>query len=1254
MAGTSASTIGGSNKDSLEDCMCTICLCILIHPVTLPCGHELCRPCFKQTVEEASLSCPMCRTRISTWSRKASKAKTLVNQERWEQIQRLFPGRVQRRLDGLDDETDEETEEREEIDVCYRRMVQLSKPGEIRQEYEAELKRLEEQQEAERQQEEEASVDLIQRLRSKEEREEEELRHQLEEIAARDARLAEELGKVINEAEGDTPVNRLLQESKDNYPNRILQRPNSSTPTLTVTPSRVKDQLVKNNKTLETFFRRLPAGVRTASRCSSEPKTGPSEKTVAKSGGSGLSSTSTRPESVPPGTDKENLPQLASQHSLPASSSQPEIYEEIDVGETYSRESVTSRGVPSREVVDGEVDIGETYSRTCATSREVEIGETYARDLVTGRRVKSQTSVHFDSSDCVTISDEGLPPRVKIGGGEDSRFRPIQSSPKTPPCMVTNSLLEPCVVRITPRILFSTRSLSTTTFPIVSSCVTPSIAQPVGQSKPDMGALKTKLLGEGTSTELKPSSAANGCVPTDELHVRRARSVSPPRMKVIPRSQKASYDDSHKSPYSRSSLKDFRQRRKHYSPVQESLSDTEVEISSPHRLMNGLKPAAKKTSREARNVREVKIVFEGERSRISSDTNKSRLMDNRKVLNDAETATGKTKSPTVDRSVSPVTVNNTDRPSSPGRVERRRPLSPQSAKKRSRSDSQQQPELTTLQPSESSSASSLSSSSSSKPLGIFNPATVPPWTDALYTDTVKGKGKRLVKKSVNGVFSQRNSPKKTVSVKKAGKPDSGKKIASAEKTVDAEKLNSVSKVLPVIVESSMGDRAKKVTHVNGVDQHKTPKKNRSNSRSGSGTGKKAVSGGQREVAQPASKLPSLDKKDVGSVKEKKTSPAKKPSPLKTAGEKKTGGEQVNSVSATDRTQNGDVDNPIEPSSSSIDTPSTSVDNETDNTGKLVQRVKRQNTAPTALDQESTEKTVPVKATSKPLENGKKSSAAKSRKVLSPQRSIKDWFSPKQVAASKLKGKAPIVRGKKRAGVAEQKLNVNGKKKTGVKKSKTVSTSESEVSDLSSASSSSATSPEKFTVRASSRAKKVNPKLNAFVLSNKLQQLQAHASPSKTDITSPKSTPSKSTSSSPTKSQTSTKPKRQNATPSKYQKSENSTPSKCQKSAQPKSQNLTATQSQKRKLSDSPDKNSPAKMRKLSPSKSPSKRDVAQDAFSSGEEEEGLTQEEKDLRLALRLQRQFDLADKLNLNIVRFKGTDDQYSLRESRSESNMN
>ncbi|KAK7461187.1 hypothetical protein BaRGS_00038775 [Batillaria attramentaria] len=141
MACAASTSVARSDKELLEDCMCTICRSILIHPVTLPCGHELCMPCFKQTVEEASLCCPLCRTRISTWARRASKANALVDERRWKQIQSLFPGRVQRRLNGLDDETDDEEDETEEIGAHYRRMVQLSKPGEIRQEYEEELKR---------------------------------------------------------------------------------------------------------------------------------------------------------------------------------------------------------------------------------------------------------------------------------------------------------------------------------------------------------------------------------------------------------------------------------------------------------------------------------------------------------------------------------------------------------------------------------------------------------------------------------------------------------------------------------------------------------------------------------------------------------------------------------------------------------------------------------------------------------------------------------------------------------------------------------------------------------------------------------------------------------------------------------------------------------------------------------------------------------------------------------------------------------
>ena len=93
-----------TSKDSLEENTCPICMYILIQPVTMPCNHELCLPCFKQNVEEANFCCPMCRLRISTWTRKASRNKALVNQERWKEIMRLFPERVNKRLNGEEDD----------------------------------------------------------------------------------------------------------------------------------------------------------------------------------------------------------------------------------------------------------------------------------------------------------------------------------------------------------------------------------------------------------------------------------------------------------------------------------------------------------------------------------------------------------------------------------------------------------------------------------------------------------------------------------------------------------------------------------------------------------------------------------------------------------------------------------------------------------------------------------------------------------------------------------------------------------------------------------------------------------------------------------------------------------------------------------------------------------------------------------------------------------------------------------------------
>lgn len=88
----------------LEDNICPICLYIFVQPVTMPCKHELCLDCFQQNVEEANFCCPMCRTRISTWARRAARNKELVNEKRWSAIKKAFPVQVRARLEGQEEE----------------------------------------------------------------------------------------------------------------------------------------------------------------------------------------------------------------------------------------------------------------------------------------------------------------------------------------------------------------------------------------------------------------------------------------------------------------------------------------------------------------------------------------------------------------------------------------------------------------------------------------------------------------------------------------------------------------------------------------------------------------------------------------------------------------------------------------------------------------------------------------------------------------------------------------------------------------------------------------------------------------------------------------------------------------------------------------------------------------------------------------------------------------------------------------------
>ncbi|XP_071422926.1 E3 ubiquitin-protein ligase RNF168 [Pithys albifrons albifrons] len=187
---------------SLTDCLCQICVEILVEPVTLPCGHTLCNSCFQLTVEKTSLCCPFCRRRVSSWARYNARRNTLVNWELWEKIQKNYPEECKRRINGQDLE--------EEIVCVPKPQHQLSKPGELRQEYEAEISKVEAERRAHEQEENKASEEFIQRLLAEEEEEQhrlaEQRRREMQEQLKQDEELAWQLSSSLNEdSEGRVP-----------------------------------------------------------------------------------------------------------------------------------------------------------------------------------------------------------------------------------------------------------------------------------------------------------------------------------------------------------------------------------------------------------------------------------------------------------------------------------------------------------------------------------------------------------------------------------------------------------------------------------------------------------------------------------------------------------------------------------------------------------------------------------------------------------------------------------------------------------------------------------------------------------------------------------------------------------------------------------------------------------------------------------------------------------------------------------------
>ncbi|XP_028275184.1 E3 ubiquitin-protein ligase rnf168 [Parambassis ranga] len=188
MAPVSDAAVRGRTEGALsrDDCVCPVCLEIFVEPVTLPCTHTFCKSCFLESVDKATLCCPMCRKRVSTWARQNSRNNTLVNQPLWAQIQTCFPLQCQRRLSGQDTDDGDSS-----VSGVFPR---VSEPGEVRQEYEDQVTKLVEERRAMDEEERRASEEYIQRLLAEEEKSLLEERRRRED----DERLARLLSNQLN------------------------------------------------------------------------------------------------------------------------------------------------------------------------------------------------------------------------------------------------------------------------------------------------------------------------------------------------------------------------------------------------------------------------------------------------------------------------------------------------------------------------------------------------------------------------------------------------------------------------------------------------------------------------------------------------------------------------------------------------------------------------------------------------------------------------------------------------------------------------------------------------------------------------------------------------------------------------------------------------------------------------------------------------------------------------------------------------
>ncbi|XP_044927356.1 E3 ubiquitin-protein ligase RNF169 [Mustela putorius furo] len=150
-----------------EESGCAGCLETPGEAAALPCGHSLCRGCAQRAADAAGPGCPRCRARGPTWARRRARDDGQADAEvQGERARRGQPERCRPRRDGGAAAAGPRPEQEPragaaEPEFIFRAPIKLSKPGELREEYES-LRKLRE----EKLQEEKTSEDQIHKLLS--------------------------------------------------------------------------------------------------------------------------------------------------------------------------------------------------------------------------------------------------------------------------------------------------------------------------------------------------------------------------------------------------------------------------------------------------------------------------------------------------------------------------------------------------------------------------------------------------------------------------------------------------------------------------------------------------------------------------------------------------------------------------------------------------------------------------------------------------------------------------------------------------------------------------------------------------------------------------------------------------------------------------------------------------------------------------------------------------------------------------------